>query len=81
MQPTDLTSSMNADFEHGDARGGDPCKIVTFEVDGRIFGVDVITVREIKRWQPTTALPDAADHVLARPSRGRSGRTAGDGPE
>jgi purine-binding chemotaxis protein CheW len=39
-------------------------RIVTFRVDGRSFGVDVAAVREIKGWQPTTPLPNAASHVL-----------------
>ncbi len=41
-----------------------PQQIVTFRVDGRSFGVDVGRVREIKGWQPTTPLPNAASHVL-----------------
>ena len=41
-----------------------PQQIVTFRVDGRSFGVDVSSVREIKGWQPTTPLPNAAAHVL-----------------
>lgn len=39
-------------------------RIVTFKVDSRSFGVDVASVREIKGWQPTTPLPNAASHVL-----------------
>ena len=39
-------------------------QVVTFRVDGRAFGVDVGAVREIKGWQPTTPLPNSAQHVL-----------------
>ncbi|MHB2167191.1 chemotaxis protein CheW [Alsobacter sp. R-9] len=39
-------------------------QVVTFRVEGRSFGVDVSSVREIKGWQPTTPLPNAAAHVL-----------------
>lgn len=39
-------------------------RIVTFRVADRHFGIDVSTVREIKGWQPTTPLPNAAPHVL-----------------
>ncbi|MFO1149322.1 MAG: chemotaxis protein CheW [Alsobacter sp.] len=46
------------------ARLGASQQIVTFKVDGRAFGVDVGTVREIKGWQAATPLPNAADHVL-----------------
>jgi purine-binding chemotaxis protein CheW len=45
-------------------RAGKPQQIVTFKVEGRTFGVDVGAVREIKGWQPTTPLPNAAAHVL-----------------
>ena len=41
-----------------------PQQIVTFRVDGRSFGIDVAMIREIKGWQPTTPLPNAAAHVL-----------------
>ncbi len=46
------------------AAAAKPQQIVTFKVDGRSFGVDVSSVREIKGWQPTTPLPNAASHVL-----------------
>lgn len=38
-------------------------QIVTFNVDGRVFGIDVGMVREIKGWQTTTPLPHSAPHV------------------
>ena len=41
-----------------------PSQVVTFRVDNRAFGVDVSVVREIKGWQPTTPLPNAAPQVL-----------------
>ncbi len=31
---------------------------VTFLVGDRIYGVDIVQVREIKQWSPTTALPN-----------------------
>lgn len=46
------------------AAPGLPTQIVTFRITDRVFGVDVAVVREIKGWQPTTALPDAPAHVL-----------------
>jgi purine-binding chemotaxis protein CheW len=39
-------------------------KVVTFLVDGRTFATNLGAVREIRSWQPTTPLPDAADHAL-----------------
>jgi purine-binding chemotaxis protein CheW len=38
-------------------------QIVTFNIDDRVFGIDVGVVREIKGWQATTPLPHAARHV------------------
>jgi purine-binding chemotaxis protein CheW len=38
-------------------------QIVTFNIDDRVFGIDVGVVREIKGWQETTPLPHAARHV------------------
>jgi purine-binding chemotaxis protein CheW len=38
-------------------------QIVTFNVDDRIFGIDVGAVREIKGWQETTPLPHVAPYV------------------
>jgi purine-binding chemotaxis protein CheW len=49
-----------ASFENGNT----PTRqIVTFNVDNRIFGIDVGVVREIKGWQTTTPLPHAAHYV------------------
>ncbi len=45
-------------------RASCPLKVISFVVDGRIFGVDVVRVREIRSWQPTTPLPKLARHVL-----------------
>jgi purine-binding chemotaxis protein CheW len=44
-------------------RGPEPRQIVTFNVDDRVFGIDVAVVREIKGWQETTPLPHAAPYV------------------
>jgi purine-binding chemotaxis protein CheW len=41
----------------------EPRQIVTFNVDDRIFGIDVGVVREIKGWQETTPLPHVAPYV------------------
>jgi purine-binding chemotaxis protein CheW len=52
-----------------DRNGTDPMKssegrqIVTFNVDDRVFGIDVAAIREIKGWQETTPLPHAAPYV------------------
>lgn len=39
-------------------------QVVTFKVDDRLFGTPVNAVREIRGWQPATALPNAEPHVL-----------------
>jgi len=38
-------------------------QIVTFNIDKRVFGIDVGVIREIKGWQETTLLPHAAHYV------------------
>lgn len=45
------------------ALAGETRQIVTFNVEGRVFGIDVGVVREIKGWQATTPLPHAAHFV------------------
>lgn len=35
-------------------------QFVTFSAGGRAYGVDIMAVREIRSWSPTTELPDSA---------------------
>lgn len=44
--------------------GAPVTQVVTFKVDDRVFGTPVNAVREIRGWQPATALPNAEPHVL-----------------
>lgn len=39
-------------------------RFVTFMVDGRTYGVDIATVREIIRWSEVTPLPHQPAHML-----------------
>ena len=48
------------------AGSGESRQIVTFNVDDRVFGIDVGVVREIKGWQEATPLPHAAPYVRGR---------------
>ncbi len=45
-------------------RAGYPEKVISFAIDGRMFGVEVARVREIRSWQPTTPLPKQAPYVM-----------------
>ncbi|MEL6317501.1 MAG: chemotaxis protein CheW, partial [Pseudomonadota bacterium] len=36
---------------------------VTFAVGDRLYGVEIVNVREIKQWTPTTALPNQAHYT------------------
>ncbi|MCR8725044.1 chemotaxis protein CheW [Frigidibacter sp. ROC022] len=38
-------------------------ELVTFRVAGQDFCMDIMSVREIRGWTPSTALPHAPDHV------------------
>lgn len=40
-----------------------PQQLLTFTVDNEEFGVDIMTVREIKGWTETTRLPNAPDFM------------------
>lgn len=43
---------------------GEHLQFVSFRVGARAFGVDIVTVREITQWAPTTALPNQRDYTL-----------------
>lgn len=38
-------------------------ELITFGISGQRFGIDIMTVREIRAWTPVSRLPRAADHV------------------
>lgn len=42
---------------------GASCQFLTFTVGREEFGVDIMTVREIKGWSDTTRLPNAPDYM------------------
>ena len=43
---------------------GQPTQVVSFLIDDRLYGIDVQSVREIRTWQPVTALPGQPYHTL-----------------
>ena len=38
-------------------------QFITFEVEKQLFGVDIMSIREIRAWTPTTRLPHVPEHV------------------
>jgi purine-binding chemotaxis protein CheW len=38
-------------------------ELITFEVSGQIFALDIMAIREIRAWTPTTPLPRVPDYV------------------
>ena len=38
-------------------------ELITFEVEGQIFGLDIMAIREIRAWTPTTRLPSVPSYV------------------
>ena len=38
-------------------------QLITFEVEGQTFGIDIMGIREIRAWSPTTRLPCVPDYV------------------
>lgn len=49
--------------EGKDAGGGDSRQFLTFAVNGEEYGVDIMTVREIKGWTETTRLPNTPEYM------------------
>lgn len=44
--------------------GGDhPRQFISFTIGDEEYGVDIIAIREIKGWTPTTALPETPTHM------------------
>lgn len=38
-------------------------QLITFEVEGQAFGIDIMSIREIRAWSPTTRLPRVPDFI------------------
>lgn len=38
-------------------------ELITFEVEGQVFGIDIMSIREIRAWSPTTRLPRVPHYV------------------
>jgi purine-binding chemotaxis protein CheW len=38
-------------------------QLITFEIDGKMLAVDIMAVREIRAWTPTTPIPNAPPFV------------------
>jgi len=38
-------------------------QIITFQVENQVFGVDIMAIREIRAWTPTTRLPHVPAYV------------------
>ena len=56
----DEAAITNNDFGADDAAdaGGGSQQYVTFQCGERAFGIEIMSVREIRSWSPTTQLPD-----------------------
>jgi purine-binding chemotaxis protein CheW len=38
-------------------------QLITFQVGGQLFAIDIMAIREIRAWSPTTRLPHVPDYV------------------
>jgi len=38
-------------------------ELITFQVAGQLFGLDIMAIREIRAWSPVTRLPGVPDYV------------------
>ena len=43
---------------------GNSCELISFEIGGQEFCIDIRVVREIRGWTPTTPLPHTPDFIL-----------------
>jgi purine-binding chemotaxis protein CheW len=50
-------------------------ELITFEVEGQVFGLDIMSIREIRAWSPTTRLPRVPScRGRGQPARHRAAR-------
>lgn len=59
-----MSEETNAYAGDGGKSDGDTCQFVTFFLSDQEFGVDIQSVKEIKGWQQTTALPNTPPYVI-----------------
>ena len=38
-------------------------ELITFGIEGQLFGIDIMTIREIRAWSPVTRLPSVPNYV------------------
>lgn len=38
-------------------------ELITFEIEDQLFGIDIMTIREIRAWSPVSRLPRVPDYV------------------
>jgi purine-binding chemotaxis protein CheW len=56
-------------------------ELITFEVEGQVFGLDIMSIREIRAWSPTTRLPRVPScRGRGQPARHRAARGRSCGP-
>jgi purine-binding chemotaxis protein CheW len=53
----------NLDNTQADKPSGETRQFLTFAVSGEEYGVDIMTVREIKGWTEATRLPNSPDYM------------------
>ena len=58
------SDSIRREDQHSrETKNAEPCQFLTFTVLGEEYGVDIMTVREIKGWTETTRLPNSPDSM------------------
>ena len=50
--------------ENGAAAKTGGRQVLTFDLGGETYGVDILRVQEIRGWSPVTRIPKAPRHVL-----------------
>ncbi|MCJ8314334.1 MAG: purine-binding chemotaxis protein CheW [Saccharospirillaceae bacterium] len=57
--PTDTLDSNDGQIENND----DTQQYLTFLMDGEEYGVDILSVQEIRSWEQATSIPNVPDYV------------------
>lgn len=64
MNSKELSGQASAECSASGEPEGAPSQYLTFLLDGAEYGVEILSVQEIKGWEPCTELPNTPDYVL-----------------
>ncbi|AWB66699.1 chemotaxis protein CheW [Saccharobesus litoralis] len=63
MNIEELNARLVESSEEGDEHIGDLLQYLTFIMNGEEYGVDILSVQEIRGWEKCTSIPNSPDYV------------------